>query len=124
MQGNISSMQEQSVIHCLEGCNKLARIYSPLSQRLPEVFKFQQEMHNLVISMCTSNPDLVDFHFITKYLSQLADVQNMKEVCGEGKVEAMMALYNKKLNSENISNDMNNYRTDEHLIKILHFFDK
>lgn len=74
--------------------------------------------------MCTSNPDLVDLQFITKYLAQLADVQNMKEVCGAGKVEAMLALFNQKLDNENISRAMANYRTDEHLIKILQVFDR
>jgi len=47
--------------------------------------------------MATANADLVDFYFITKYLSLLAESDPKGKLIGYQKVKSILEMYNQKL---------------------------
>jgi hypothetical protein len=95
---SMNQLQEQSVIFCLEGLNNYARMNRKTLDRVgKEAFLFAKELNALVVEMAVANSDLVDFYFVTRYLTRLAETNNLKSVVSDENREKIFALYADKL---------------------------
>lgn len=73
--------------------------------------------------MAVANADLVDFYFITKYLSLLAEADPTGGLVGKQNLKNVLDLYTQKLNQPNARQLVTNYRNDDELMAILKAFE-
>ena len=120
MHTNQNQLQETSVILCMEACNNLATLSNRYNGFMANRARnlFYKDLNTLVVDMAIGNQDLVDFFFITRYLTRLSQSNEIQNIISTEYLAKILSFYSEKLKEEGSQQIISKYRMNNDLLSV------
>jgi|688.fasta_scaffold75332_3 hypothetical protein len=104
----------------MEACNNLSQLPHKSNSFKDNNTRnnFYKDLNSLVVDMAIGNRDLVDFFFITRYLTKLAQANDLNRIINNENLAKILSFYAEKLNEEGSKSVLSKYRMNNDLLDI------
>lgn len=79
---------------------------------------FYKDLNTLVVDMAIGNQDLVDFFFITRYLTRLSQSNEIQNIISTEYLAKILSFYSEKLKEEGSQQIISKYRMNNDLLSV------